>query len=70
MRQADVELNPSKRMNAYNQAEQLLVTNVAWIPLDQGVGTYLLRPNVVNYQESAVGGPSIDTWQHVYLGKL
>ena len=36
MRQADVEVNPGKRLNAYNQAEQLLVTNVAWFPLDQG----------------------------------
>ena len=69
-RQADIELSPSKRINAYNQAEQLLVTSVAWIPLDQGMGAYLLRPNVVNYQESPVGGPSIGAWQHVYLGKL
>jgi oligopeptide transport system substrate-binding protein len=69
MREADAELDPAKRLNAYNQAEQLLVTNVASIPLLQVQNSYLLRPDVVNYQ----GAPSAvasDTWQHIYLGKL
>jgi oligopeptide transport system substrate-binding protein len=69
MRQGDVELNASKRMNEYHQAEQLLVTNVASIPLVEAQNAYLLRANVVNYQPALVGVAS-ETWQRIYLGKL
>jgi oligopeptide transport system substrate-binding protein len=69
MRQADVELDPGKRLNEYNQAEQLLVTNVAAIPIIQVQNAYLLRSNVVNYQ-GAPGAVTSDTWQRVYLGNL
>jgi oligopeptide transport system substrate-binding protein len=69
MRQADAELDPGKRLNEYNQAEQLLVTNVASIPVIQGQNAYLLRPDVVNYQGSPSAVTS-DTWQRMYLGKL
>jgi len=69
MRQADAELDPGKRLNEYNQAEQLLVTNVASIPVIQGPNAYLLRPDVVNYQGSPSAVTS-DTWQRMYLGKL
>jgi ABC-type oligopeptide transport system substrate-binding subunit len=69
MRQGDAELNTAKRMNEYHQAEQLLVTNVASIPLVEGQGAYLLRANVVNYQPGLVTVAS-ETWQQIYLGKI
>jgi peptide/nickel transport system substrate-binding protein/oligopeptide transport system substrate-binding protein len=69
MRQADSELDPGKRLNEYKQAEQLLVTNIASIPVIQEENAYLLRANVVNYQGSP-GNVSADTWQRLYLGKL
>ena len=42
MTQADQDLG-SDRMSLYNQAEQLLVTNVAWIVLDQGKTSTICR---------------------------
>jgi len=69
MRQGDVELNPTKRLNEYHQAEQLLVTNMASIPLVEAQNAYLLRTNVVNYQPALVGVAS-ETWQQIYLGQV
>jgi peptide/nickel transport system substrate-binding protein/oligopeptide transport system substrate-binding protein len=69
MRQGDVELNASKRVSEYHQAEQLLVTNVASIPLVEQQGAYLLSANVVNYRPALVGVAS-ETWQQIYLGKV
>jgi len=69
LRQGDAELNASKRLNDYHQAEQLLVTNVASIPLVEAQNAYLLRANVVNYQPALVGVAS-ETWQRIYLGKI
>jgi oligopeptide transport system substrate-binding protein len=69
MRQADVELNPTKRFALYNQAEQLLVSNVAWIPLYQPQTAYVVRPYVAYFRAASEGFPSIETWQRMYLAK-
>jgi oligopeptide transport system substrate-binding protein len=69
LRQGDAELNASKRLNEYHQAEQLLITNVASIPLVEQQNAHLLRANVVNYQPALVGVAS-ETWQQMYLGKI
>jgi oligopeptide transport system substrate-binding protein len=69
MRQADVELDPTKRLALYNQAEQLLVSNVASIPLYQPQTAYVVRPYVTYFRAASAGFPSIETWQRMYLAR-
>lgn len=69
MRQADIDQNPSRRLSEYHQAEQLLVTAVAIIPLFQFTIFYVSRPYVTNYQVTALGQPSSNTWQRIYIAQ-
>jgi oligopeptide transport system substrate-binding protein len=69
MRQADVDQNSARRLSEYNQAEQLLVTDVAWIPLFQVKTFYVAQPYVTNYQVTGLGSPSSNTWQRVYIAR-
>ena len=69
MTQADQDLG-SDRMSLYNQAEQLLVTNVAWIPLSQGKTYYNVQSYVRNFQVDPQGlipltGPG--SWETIDL---
>jgi len=66
MAQADTDLG-SDRMSLYNQAEQLLVTNVAWIPLSQGKSFYNVQPYVKNFQFNSLGVITLGTWQKIFL---
>jgi peptide/nickel transport system substrate-binding protein/oligopeptide transport system substrate-binding protein len=67
LRQADVELLPAARMHDYQEAEQTLVNQVAWIPLDHLTTTYVVWSYVANYHRTAMGAVSLDTWQKVYI---
>ncbi len=67
MAQADQDLNPTTRAQEYNQAEQLLVTNVAWITEDQQKLFYNLPTYVHNYQIASLGVLTMATWQSLYL---
>jgi len=49
MEQADVNQDQTSRLQAYNQAEQKLVNDVAWLPMEQVTATYLLKPCVQGY---------------------
>jgi oligopeptide transport system substrate-binding protein len=69
MTEADQDLE-TDRMSLYNQAEQLLVTNVAWIPLSQGKTFYNVPSYVRNLQLDPYGlipltGP--DSWETIEL---
>jgi ABC-type oligopeptide transport system substrate-binding subunit len=46
--QARVEQNHDKRMALYQEAEELLVQDAAWIPLYHSVGYHLVKPYVQN----------------------
>jgi oligopeptide transport system substrate-binding protein len=67
MTEADVNLNPTSRASEYNQAEQLLVNNVAWIPLNQQTTYYNLAPYVHNFAYNSLGEVPLATWQQIYL---
>ena len=45
---ARTEQDPDKRVELYQQAEELLVEDAAWIPLYHGGGYYLVKPHVKN----------------------
>jgi oligopeptide transport system substrate-binding protein len=72
MAEADVNQNPTSRFQEYNQAEQLLVTDGAWIPFSQGKTFYNVQPYVHNFTFNSLGtvplsGP--DSWETIFLTK-
>jgi len=70
MRAADANPDLVGRLAQYQQAEQSLVSQVAWIPLDQANGWYEARPNVINLAVNADGVVPLPVWQAVYLAKV
>jgi ABC-type transport system substrate-binding protein len=66
MIRADGDLGPD-RLSLYNQAEQLLVDQVAWIPLAQAKVFYTLPPYIHNFTLDSQGVLPLGAWQRVYL---
>ncbi|MEO7001679.1 MAG: peptide ABC transporter substrate-binding protein [Ktedonobacterales bacterium] len=70
MSKADAETDPTQRAKDYQAAEQLLVNDVAWLPLAQGKLFWRVRSSVVNYIEDAQGTPSIvDGYPSIYIAR-
>ena len=67
MLKADAEQDPLQRMRDYNAAEQLLVVDIAWIPLYQTKIWWQTRPNVHNYSVASFGLTTLDVWPTIYL---
>jgi peptide/nickel transport system substrate-binding protein/oligopeptide transport system substrate-binding protein len=67
MEQADVTLDQTTRLQMYNQAEQQLVNDVAWLPTDQRFGNRLLKPYVIGRVFNAGGSVPPDDWANVYI---
>ena len=67
MAKADVDLNPTDRASLYNQAEQLLVDQGAWIPTYQFKTFYNLPTYVHGFQYTALATVALSTWQKIYL---
>ncbi|MEO5952846.1 MAG: peptide ABC transporter substrate-binding protein [Chloroflexia bacterium] len=53
--QADVERDNGKRLGLYNQAEQIAIDKVGWLPLYNGKGSILIRPSVKGLTFTAQG---------------
>lgn len=69
MEDADKNPDQGKRIQEYNQAEQLLINNVAACPLFQYTSYYQLRSYVHNYVEDGQGITPTDSWATVYISK-
>ena len=69
MDKADTESDQNQRIQDYEAAEQLLVTQVAWLPIDQSKSFYLVRDYVKNYSITAQLTPSLDQWSQMYIVK-
>ena len=67
MTKADAEQNQQQRIADYQQAEQLLVNQVAWMTLDQAKAFYQVRSYVNGYTEDAQGDVPLDQWQKMYI---
>lgn len=67
MLKADAEEDPLQRMRDYNAAEQLLVVNIAWIPLYQTKVWWQAQPAVRNYAIASFGLTPLDIWPSVYI---
>jgi oligopeptide transport system substrate-binding protein len=66
--QADVERDAARRMSLYNEAEQIAIDKVGWLPLYNGEGNILIRPTVQGLAYTAQGLFS-DDWTKVTVGK-
>jgi ABC-type oligopeptide transport system substrate-binding subunit len=64
---ADVTRDPPTRLQRYAAAEQLLVTSVAWLPLDQPKLWWEAAPGVVGFRLDGRGMSTLAMWQHLYL---
>lgn len=69
MHTADANQNLTQRLTQYQQAEQILVKEVGWLPLDQATTWWEIRPWVVNFNVAAGGLTPLDTWQQIYIAK-
>lgn len=49
LNEADTQLDPTKRMAEYNQAEQMIINDAAWLPLIYDKEEQLVKPYVHGY---------------------
>ncbi|GCE13094.1 peptide ABC transporter substrate-binding protein [Tengunoibacter tsumagoiensis] len=66
---ADVELDPAKRLKLYNDAEQKIINDVAWIPLYQSATSVLQNPKLQGYVNDPLGITAPDDWANIYISK-
>lgn len=62
---ADIERDTGKRMQGYNQAEQIAIDKVGWLPLYHAKGTILKRPGVSDLLVYTPQGIITDDWSKV-----
>ena len=67
MEQADANPDPTSRMRQYNQAEQLLVNDVVWIPRFQSTTAIVRKPCVVGITDNAQNLIPQDDWGSIYI---
>jgi oligopeptide transport system substrate-binding protein len=64
---ADVDQNPTTRIAAYDTAEQQLVNDVAWMPMEQGLATVLRKPCLQGYPNNSQGLIPPQDWANIYI---
>jgi peptide/nickel transport system substrate-binding protein/oligopeptide transport system substrate-binding protein len=64
---ADVNPDQQARLQAYMQAEQQLVNDVAWLPIDQSETNGVLKPYVKGMVSNATDSIAPDDWSAVYI---
>ena len=64
---ADVNPDQYARLRAYNQAEQLLVNDVAWLPVNQVTRSLVVKPYVKGLVFNSSGFTPPDDWGAVYI---
>jgi oligopeptide transport system substrate-binding protein len=64
---ADSMTDPTARTQAYNKAEQALVNDVAWLPMEQQYESKLYKPCVKGFQTNGQGLFPPDSWAKVYI---
>jgi peptide/nickel transport system substrate-binding protein/oligopeptide transport system substrate-binding protein len=67
MHAADANPDLQGRLVQYQQAEQILVTKVAWLSLDQATNWYEVKPYLQNYTITNGGLVPRESWQTMYL---
>jgi peptide/nickel transport system substrate-binding protein/oligopeptide transport system substrate-binding protein len=67
LEKADSIFQPDARIQIYQKAEQQLVNDVAWMPMEQVTNVYLLKPYVVGLVENQQGLIPPDDWANIYI---
>ncbi|MGH2480677.1 MAG: peptide ABC transporter substrate-binding protein, partial [Ktedonobacteraceae bacterium] len=67
MEAADAMLDPTALQNAYNQIEQQLVNDVAWLPLDQVASITIYKPYVMGIVDNSQALTPPDDWSAIYI---
>ncbi|GHO58953.1 peptide ABC transporter substrate-binding protein [Ktedonobacter robiniae] len=66
MLKADVNQNATERISQYNQIEQQMVDDVAWMPVDQRTLSYVLKPCVKGIVDNAQDQIPPQDWLKIY----
>jgi peptide/nickel transport system substrate-binding protein/oligopeptide transport system substrate-binding protein len=64
---ADANFQQDARMQVYQKAEQQLVNDVAWIPMEQVTNVYLLKPYVLGFVDNQQGLIPPGDWANIYI---
>ncbi len=64
---ADANFQPDARIQTYQKAEQQLVNDVAWMPIEQVTNVYLLKPYVIGMANNQLGLNPPDDWANIYV---
>jgi peptide/nickel transport system substrate-binding protein/oligopeptide transport system substrate-binding protein len=67
MKQADGNPDQTSRLKQYQQAEQILVTQVAWLTTDQATNWWETGPHLQGYTITAGGLVPRESWQSMYI---
>ncbi len=65
--QADTLNDKDQRLKAYQDAEQQLVNDVAWLPISQNNTSQLVKRNIYYYQINESGFAPPDVFQKMYI---
>ncbi len=63
---ADADMQQGARLHAYQQAEQQLVNDVAWLPMEQVTTTFLRSPYIVGMTDNGQGIIPPGDWANIY----
>jgi len=64
---ADSNTSTSARMQAYQQAEQQLVNDVAWLPIEQVTSVFLRKPYVTGIVDNGMNIIPPNDWAKIYI---
>ncbi len=67
---ADANFQAEARIQSYQQAEQQLVNDVAWLPMEQITSNFLRSPYIVGMVDNAQGLIPPDDWAKIYRVQL
>jgi oligopeptide transport system substrate-binding protein len=67
LERADANFQQDVRMKEYQQAEQQLVNDVAWMPMEQVTNVFLLKPYVVGMVDNQQGLIPPNDWANIYI---
>lgn len=63
---ADANTQQDVRIHAYQQAEQQVVNDVAWLPMEQVTATFLRSPSIIGMVDNGQGIIPPDDWASIY----
>lgn len=67
LRSADANFQTSARLQTYQQAEQQLVNDVAWLPIEQVTSVFLRKAYVVGIVDNGMGIIPPNDWAGIYI---